>query len=97
MLIPNLLYPLDAILSPTPISKPPYLLTTMYCLEDSGYTTAVVSNEPNNVSVSTVNLPPVLSVTDACTFKNDVGCAIAPDVYPLNGMSATKSPLRSMM
>ena len=52
----------------------------MYCLEDSGYTTAVVSNVPNSDSVSTVSLPPVLSVTAACAFKNDVGCAVAPDV-----------------
>jgi len=52
----------------------------MYCLEDSGYTTAVVSNAPSSDSVSTVNLPPVLSVTAAWFFKNEVGCAVAPEV-----------------
>ena len=80
--IPNLLYPADAILSPTPISRPAYLLTSRYCLDAEGYTTEVVSNEPRSDSVSTVNLPPVLSSIDASVFKNPVGVAVAPLYIP---------------
>ena len=65
------------------------------CIRDS--ITADVSNVPIRVSVSTVNLPPVLSVTAACAFKNPVGIAVSPVSYPLNGMLLVNSHSRSVI
>ena len=96
-LIPSLTYPLEAILSPTPISRPANLITSRYCLDVAGYTTEFVSNAPSKDSVSTVSLPPTLFVTAASVLMKLVGVAVAPLVYPLNGISSSNPPLRSMI
>ena len=57
----------------------------------------MTSNDPFKVAVSTVNVPPVLSVTAASFCKNDpAGCAVTADVYPLNGILSVKVPCKSI-
>ena len=81
ILIPNLIFPVDAILAPTLSSNPSYLITSRNCLELSGYTTELTSNDPSKVAVSTVSVPPVLSVTAASFLRNaPAGCAVFVDV-----------------